>query len=189
MDEKPRRPYRRRPVKETDLTPLVEPSESPTPPRISVIDRRLKNPFGMPSREIPLKGDKLGWVVRTFYASPERPDRHYDAVHALGWTPLRKSDLAVSAQSVGFVSTAEGYLVRGGDGKEMLMAMPKADFDRVAQAKSDANLRRLGAGAVKSTVAQATAKEHGDQAGDQVAKHFQQTEVVESIGIAPPLDE
>jgi hypothetical protein len=151
-------------------------------PRISVIDRRLKAPFGTPSREIPLKGEKKHWVVHTFYASPERPDRHYDAVHNLGWTPLKKSDLAVSEQSVGFTVNAEGYLVRGEGGKEMLMAMPAEEYAKIAQAKSDANLKRLRGAEVRSEVAQATAKEHGDEAGDHTYKHFKQQEFVGTGG-------
>ena len=58
-------------------------AEKPAP-RISVLDRRLKNPFGSPSRDIPLQGEKRNWVVRTFCADAEHPNRHYDAVHRLG---------------------------------------------------------------------------------------------------------
>jgi hypothetical protein len=151
-------------------------------PRISVIDRRLKSPFGVPSREIPLKGDKKNWVVHTFYASPERPDRHYDAVHNLGWTPLKKSDLAVTEQSVGFTVNPEGYLVRGEGGKEMLMAMPAEDFQKILQAKSDANIKRLRGAEVRQEVSQATAKEHGSEAGDHIHKHFQQQDFVGTGG-------
>jgi hypothetical protein len=151
-------------------------------PRISVIDRRLRNPFGTPSREIPLKGDKKGWVVRTFAADPEHPNRHYDAVHRLGWTPLTKDDLAVSIESLGYVEAPDKRVVRGEKGHEVLMAMPKADFDRIQKAKSDANLKALKVGAVKAEVAQATAKEHGDEAGETTYKHFSQQEFVEPIG-------
>lgn len=155
------------------------------PPRISVIDRRLKNPFGVPSREIPLTGEKQGWVVRTFCADAEHPNRHYDAVHRLGWTPLVRADLAVSPESLGFVMATDGRIVRGPSGQEVLMAMPKHYFDAVQKAKSDANTRALKGPKVREEVAQATAKTHGDEAGDTIHKHFEQREYVETIGGTP----
>ena len=154
------------------------------PPRISVIDRRLKNPFGTPSRDIPLAGEKRTWVVRTFCADPEHPNRHYDAVHRLGWMPLTREDLAVSVESLGFVVSPDGRIVRGPKGEEVLMGMPKADYDAVQQAKSVANLKSLDGRAVRNEVAQATATTHGDEAGDTIHKHFSQREIQEPIDAA-----
>jgi len=158
--------------------------EAPSNPRISVIDRRLKNPFGTPSRDIPLAGEKRGWVTRTFSADAEHPNRHYDAVHRLGWLPLKREDLAVTPESLGFVVAADGRIVRGPNGHEVLMAMPQADYDAVQKAKSDANLRSLKAISVREEVSHATAKEHGDQAGESVHKHFSQQEIREPIASA-----
>jgi len=164
----------------TDLAAAVT-GEAPKEPRISVIDRRLKNPFGVPSRDIPLKGEKRGWVVRTFCADAEHPNRHYDAVHRLGWTPLTRADLAETPESLGFVTAADGRIVRGPQGQEVLMAMPKHYFEAVQKAKAEANTRALKSKAVRDEVAQATAKTHGDEAGDTVHKHFEQREFVEPI--------
>ena len=150
-------------------------------PRISVIDRRLKNPFGTPSREIPLQGEKRGWVVRTFCADAEHPNRHYDAVHRLGWTPLGRQDLQETPESLGFTVSADGRIVRGPNGQEVLMAMPKESFDAVQLAKSAANTRALKGSNVRSEVAQATATAHGDEAGEHTYKHFTQKEIVEPI--------
>ena len=150
-------------------------------PRISVIERRLKQPFGTPSREIPLKGEKHGWIVRTFCADAEHPNRHYDAVHRLGWEPITVQDLAESAESMGFTVSPGGRIVRGPAGQEVLMAMPREDFDRVQMAKADANTASLKRDKVKSEVAQATAKTYGSEAGDQTASHFSQHEIVEPI--------
>jgi hypothetical protein len=147
-------------------------------PRISVIDRRLKNPFGTPSREIPLKGEKRNWVVRTFAADPEHPNRHYDAVHRLGWIPLKEDDLAVTVDSLGYVVSPTGSIVRGDKGHEVLMGMPRADFNKIQASKGAANLASLKLGKVKAEVAQATAKEHGDEAGEQTNAHFTQQEFV-----------
>lgn len=164
-----------------DLTQAVT-GAAPSEPRISVIARRLKNPFGIPSREIPLTGEKQGWVVRTFCADAEHPNRHYDAVHRLGWTPLSRADLVVAPEQLGFVVAADGRVVRGPQGQEVLMAMPKAHFDAVQKAKSDANTRALKGQHVREEVSQATATAHGSEAGDTIHKHFEQKEFVESIG-------
>lgn len=150
-------------------------------PRISVIDRRLTNPFGTPSRDIPLQGEKRNWVVRTFCADAEHPNRHYDAVHRLGWVPLAAEDLAVSVESLGYVKAADGRIVRGPGGQEVLMAMPKASFEQIQQAKSLANLKGLKKDSVRGDVTNATAKEHGDEAAEHVHKHFSQQEIVERI--------
>ena len=150
-------------------------------PRISVIDRRLKNPFGTPSRDIPMQGEKRNWVVRTFCADAEHPNRHFDAVHRLGWVPVTAEDLAVSVESLGYVKSADGRIVRGPSGQEVLMAMPKASFEQIQQAKSLANLKSLKGDKVRGAVTEATAQEHGDEAAEQVNKHFSQQEIVERI--------
>ena len=156
-------------------------TETAEAPRLSVIDRRLTNPFGSPSRDIPLQGEKRNWVVRTFCADAEHPNRHYDAVHRLGWVPLTKDDLAVSVESLGFVTSADGRIVRGPGGQEVLMAMPSESYAKIQTAKSQANTKSLKAGAVKESVSQAAAQEHGSEAGDHIHKHFSQREIVETI--------
>lgn len=156
--------------------PTIDPSA-----RLSVITRRLMNPFGSPSREIPLRGDKRGWVVRTFVADPEHPNRHFDAVHRLGWVPLVAADIAVSVESIGYVVAPDGRIVRGLHGAEVLMAMPAEEFARVQQAKSDANIRAMRKDQTKAEVAQAAAKEHGSEAGDAIHEHFDQREILEPV--------
>jgi hypothetical protein len=159
--------------------PVSPPTVTPT--RMSVIDRRLANPFGIPSREVPLRGDKRGWVVRIFTADAERPNRHYQAVHELGWVALTVSDLASAPEDLGFVVGTDGRIVRGTRGQDMLMAMPETDFAKVQAAKDAANRRRLGATTLRDSVAQATATAHGDQAGEQTFRHFTRKEVKETI--------
>lgn len=154
------------------------------PTRVSVINRRLANPFGTPSRDIPLRGDKArGWVVRTFATDPEHPNRHYDAVHRLGWTPLRPSDLAVSAESLGYSVSPDGRIIRGPKGAEVLMAMPEDDWQAVQKAKSDENLRKLSPAYTRNEVAQAVAKDEGAEAGETVYNAFEQRDVEETITV------
>lgn len=152
--------------------------EKTAKPRLSVIDRRVQHPFGVPSRQIPLKAEFKHWVVRIFTKSPENPNRHYAAVHEYGWTPVHVDDLAVSPDDIGYVKTMDGSVVAGEKGEHKMFRMPKADFDRIQKAKSDANTRALKGGRLKDEVAQATAKTHGDEAGDFTAKHFTAEEEV-----------
>lgn len=165
--------------------PEATPAPAKTPARVSVISRRLQNPFGTPSREIPLKGEKAtqSWVVRTFATDPEHPNRHYDAVHRLGWIPLTKDDIAVSPESLGFSVAPDGRITRGPNGAEVLMGMPKADFDAVQAAKSAENLRKLAPSYTRQEVASATAKEHGSEAGDTIYNTFEQKDVQETITV------
>ena len=159
-------------------------TETASAPRISVIDRRLKNPFGQPSFDVPLKGEKRGWVVRAFVADAEHRNRHYDAVHRMGWTPLGQDDLDLTPQQIGCVVSPDGRIVSGRHGEEMLMAMPKSEYAKLERAKSDANLRRLKPAAVRSEVAQATATAHGSEAGDMTYNNFSQKEFIEPIDAA-----
>lgn len=155
-----------------------------TATRISVINRRFTNPFGTPSRDIPLAGEKAhGWVVRTFATDHEHPNRHYDAVHRMGWTPLTPADLMVSAESLGYTVSPDGRLVRGARGAEVLMAMPEADWAAIQKAKSDDNLRKLTPAYTRNEVAQAVAKDDGAEAGETVYKAFEQKDVIETVTV------
>lgn len=162
--------------------PRVAKTDKPEP-RLSVIDRRVAHPFGTPSRQIPLKPELMkSWVVRIFTKSPEHPNRHYAAVHEYGWTLVTVEDLAVSPEEIGYVKGADGAVVAGEKGEHKMFRMLKRDFDRVQKAKSDANTRALRGGKLKDEVAQATARAHGDEAGDFTAKHFTAEEEVGPVG-------
>lgn len=164
-----------------------ENEQEPTEPRISVIDRkaimaqRAKNPFGTPSMVIPLRGEKRHWTVRTFANDAEHPNRHYDAVFRLGWVPLTAHDLDVSPESLGYQVAPDGRIVRGRHSEEVLMAMPKDDFKQAQQAKSSANLASLKPQKVREEVSQATAKAHGDEAGEMIHRNYTQKDIVEPV--------
>ena len=160
----------RRKADETAEDAILEQPEAQSFDRISVINRRLKNPFGQPSRDIPLRGEKKTWVVRTFVADKEHPNRHYDAVHTYGYVPLTKKDLAVSPESIGYTVSPSGYIVRGTHGQELLCAIPFAEWEAVQKAKSDKNRKSLELGRMKVEAAEATAKEFGAEAGEHVMK-------------------
>lgn len=166
-----------------DQTDQADTAEPTAEPRVSVMARRLKHPFGAHSRGIPLSARRRDCVVRVFTADQEHQDRHFKAIHDLGWQPCLVEDLAVKPESIGYAVNEAGYIVRGTRGQDMLMWMPEADWQRLCRAKSDANTARVKSTAVRQEVAQATAKEfQSDQAGEAVYSHFEQKE---SVG---PLD-
>lgn len=142
------------------------PRKDETP--ITVLDRRLQggSPFGSGSFAVPLKEPKR-WQIRIFTADEGREDRHYRAVHQLGWVPLEESDLAVVPEEIGYRKTDEGYIVSGKRGQHVIMKMPLADYKRLQMAKTAANNKAIGdSKRVKSDMADAAAARFGDQAGD-----------------------
>lgn len=138
--------------------------------RVSVINRRLNNPFGAPSRDIPLKGEKRRWVVRTFVADKEHANRHYDAVHVYGYVPLTLKDLAVSPESIGYTISPAGYVVRGTHGEELLCAIPREEWEAIQLAKSQRNAKGLEIGRLKQDVTEHVGKELGEQAAERVSQ-------------------
>jgi hypothetical protein len=151
------------------------------PKGLSVIERRLANPLGKRTREIPLKDELKGWTVRVFTKDAEHQDRHYEAVHELGYTPCKPEDFPVDPQSLGFSLSPDGHVVRGEKGQDMVMRIPTADWKKIQRAKAMANLQSIKKHNLKEEVAQATAKTHGDEAGEAVFKHYDQKEMVETI--------
>jgi hypothetical protein len=153
------------------------------PKGLSVYDRRVANPLGKRSRDIPLAEHlQKEYKVRVFTRDAEHPDRHYEAVHELGYIPCKPEDLGVDPTSLGFTVNPEGYVVRGDKGQDLVARIPRREFQRIQRAKSDANLAGVKAKKLKDDVSQATAKVHGAEAGDIVHQHYEQREVVEVVG-------
>ena len=151
------------------------------PKNLSVIERRLQNPLSRRSREIPLGEHMKGWTTRFFTQDVSRPDRHYEAVHELGYTPCTAEDFGVDPKTLGLNLTPEGYVCRGSQSQDILMRIPTKDYRAIQKRKSEENLKGVGKGKLQSEVAQAAAKVHGDEAGDTVYKHYEQRDVVERV--------
>lgn len=154
-------------------------------PKVSVIDRRMANPFGTGSVPITLKTPGQ-WEVRWVYAKM-RPGHLYQMTHQKGWVFVEPAELDGSPDEYG-LTAKDNRLVRGDHGEEVLMKMPLEDFKRIQKAKAEYNLRELGQKQMQSAVAQATAKAHGDEAGDSVFNAFQHGEVKDSRGVDPDLE-
>lgn len=154
-------------------------------PKVSIIDRRLANPFGSGSVPITLKTPGK-WEIRWIFADL-RAGRIHDVVQNKGWVFVEPSEIDGSPEEYG-LSAKDNRLVRGEHGKEVLMKMPLEDFRKIQKAKSEHNERQLGKKQMREAVAQSMAKEEGDQAGDVVYDAFKYGDVKDSRGPDPDLE-
>jgi hypothetical protein len=133
-------------------------------PVVSVLERRLANPFGAPSVPITLK-DGGRWAIR-IANDGVRTGRVHQIIQ-LGWTYVTPDEIDGRPADFGF-REMDGRLVRGEHGQEVIVKMPQADFDAIQSAKADKNLANLGGKKIKHDVANATAAKYGDEAGETV---------------------
>lgn len=136
-------------------------------PKVSVLERRLLNPFGSPSIKIDLK-DGGQWATR-WVSETLRTGRVYQ-VQGLGWDFVTPDDIVGDPADFG-CQVLDQRLVRGdASQREVLMKMPQADFDAITRAKRDKNLSGLGSTKkIKEEAANAAAKEFGtDEAADTI---------------------
>ncbi len=163
------------------------PAEGPVPtkkrpPRISVLERRLQNPFGDGSPPIKLKDP--GWVVHVINGNL-RQGRYHDVVRNKGWVPVEPGEIDGAPEDFGF-DVKEGRVVRGPRGEEVLMKMPAEDYREIQMAKDAHNRRLTHPTQVKADISQAAAKELGDRAGDYLDRAITTVNVERS---PIPLDE
>jgi hypothetical protein len=104
-------------------------------PRISVLERRLQNPFGDGSPAVTLKDP--GWTVHVINTII-RPGRYHDVVRNKGWVPVLPEDIDGQAEDFGF-DVKEGRIVRGERGSEVLMKMPTSEYSQIQMAKDRHN--------------------------------------------------
>lgn len=115
----------------TDQTPA---------PRISVLERRLQNPFGEPSAPITFKEPNR--FPRWFNAAIIT-DKIWRAKNK-GWSFVYPKDVEDLDQIGGYeIAPAGGYITRGERGREVLMWMPKDAFEQIQMAKTRHTLRDL----------------------------------------------
>lgn len=154
-------------------------------PKVSIIDRRLANPFGSGTVPITLKTPGQ-WECRWVYAKL-RPGHLYDMTNRKGWVFVEPAELDGDANEYG-LTVKDNRLVRGDHGEEVLMKIPAEDFAKILAAKTDYNLKQLGKKQMREAVAQAAAKEHGDQAGDTVFDAFKHGDVKDTRGVDTELE-
>lgn len=153
-----------------------KPGPKPKLPKVTVLDRRLANPFGTPGVEITLTTPGL-WQIRIINSEVRR-GRMHDITHNKGWVFVDPTELDGAPEEYGF-KVVEHRLVRGDRGEEVLMKMPQADYDRVLEAKTALNLKALGKSALRDTVG-AKAAEAGDEAADRAVRVFDRVSIEDS---------
>ena len=128
-------------------------------PRISVLERRLKNPHGTPASEIDLT---IPGMSPRWFNSDITSDKIWKAKH-MGWEPVTPDLLADKEQVGGFLKSPDGYVTRGQRHQEVLMYMPTADRDAIQMAKTRENLKAMNR---REPVIEAAAQQYGDQAAN-----------------------
>ena len=155
-------------------------------PKVSVLDRRLANPFGGGTVPITLKTPGR-WEIRIVHAKL-RAGHLYNMTHHKGWTFVLPEEIDGTPEEYGLV-VKDGRLVRGDHAEDVLMKMPREDFLKIQRAKDEYNLKQIGQKQMAEYAAQRTAQEHGSEAGDTVFNAFKHGEIKDSRGYDPELEQ
>lgn len=142
------------------------PAEARKLPQVTVLERRLQNPFGEGSPTVRLR--EPGWALHIFDTS--RPGRFHYAKREKGWEPVRAEELDGAAEDLGF-DVVDGKVVRGERGKEVLMKMPQHMYDRIAMRKAEVTSARNSPARLKQDVLEQTAATYSDQAADYLNRN------------------
>ena len=139
-------------------------------PSVTVSNRRvanrLSNPFGQPSTPIQLQDPELvcRWCNSAIISDKFWRDKEK------GWDPVTPAMLKDKDQVGAFVTSADGFVVRGEKQQEVLICMKREDRDAIQMAKTEQNIRDMKMGRQKEAAAQAAADHFGDRAGDFLSK-------------------
>lgn len=138
-------------------------------PRISILERRLQNPFGEPSAPVDLK-DRTR-ECRWFNGA--KSTDHIWRAKQKGWEPVRPDEVLDLDRIGGYMVDTAGFITRGERGQEVLMQMPKDWRSQIAMAKTRENNRNMGnPNATKREVVEAAGKSMGDQAASYLQDHI-----------------
>jgi hypothetical protein len=160
---------------------MAMPKKATSAPPVSVLERRLQNPFGDGSPAVTLK--EPGWVVHVINTQL-KPGRYHDVVRNKGWVPVEPNDLDGAAEDYGF-DVREGRIVRGERGVEVLMKMPEGEFKQIQMAKDRHNRRLVSPRTMKAAVVESAAGQYSDQAAD----YLNQNVTIKSERSPVPLDD
>lgn len=166
----PKRPYegrREAQALDVDALPVATEADWADLP-VELYERRLVNPdmTGTEPVKLTTPGD---WYCR--WINTDLPGRWDQVVHRMGYRPVHMSELADVRAVTGVVASPEGYVTRGDRGKEILVKMPQAWWDKIQGAKTERRLAQQRSGEkAREDLTQAVAARFGDQAGDAVTK-------------------
>ena len=160
--------------------PVAEAPKVTHVPRVTILERRLQNPFGDGSPTVRLK--EPGWALHIFDTS--RPGRFHYAKREKGWEPVRPDELDGAPEDQGF-DVLDGKVVRGERGKEVLMKMPQRMYDAIALRKAEVTNAQNSPRQLKADVMERTAAQYSDQAADYLNRNVTIKDTREPV----PLDE
>jgi len=142
------------------MAKFTKTDETPAPrrPKISVLERRLQNPFGEPSAPVSFK--EPGWTGRWFNAA--KGADHIWRNLQKGWVKVRPDELSDIEQIGVYSTTPDGYVARGDRQQEMLMKMPTEWVEKIALAKVAKTNQMMRPGAQKQELMNAAAGALGD---------------------------
>lgn len=148
---------------------------------ISIVDRRLASGsvFAASSRTIPLV-EPQAWELRI--VNTQISDQRLWEVQAdKGWVYAEVSDIAVDVSELGF-RVLDGKIVRGTQGAEVLMKMPKTDYARIAAMKDVENKNRTfgDKSKIKRDIVSQAAGELGGEAAEFLNAHIQNVTIQDS---------
>ena len=153
------------------------PKATPAKRKLSVVERRLASGsvFTAASRPIPLKEPDL-WVLRVVNTAIS-DDRLYAMQAEKGWVYALPEDLAIDPVEVG-LKVVDGRIVRGDKGTEVLMKIPKADYDAIVKMK-DAENRKMtfGKKATKDAIMAAASQQLGDEGTEFLSRTVSTMEI------------
>lgn len=156
------------------------PKPIPIKREISIIERRLQSGsiFAASSQPIPLK-EPDRWTLRI--VNSQISDAHlWEMLAVKGWVYATPEDLAIDPHEIGF-RIQDGRIVRGVHGHEVLMKMPKADYQAVVTEKDRTNRRNtFGTKALKDAVVSAAQQEpDGDRGATFLDRHLKSISVTD----------
>lgn len=164
-----------RPRKEQTTVGVVAGTPEKARPRVSVIERRLRDPYGTERGSGPLirlKDDPAGaqWQLR--WVNADMSGRYYTMTNEKGWVPVERAELLAETDIYDLSASTDGLVRRGEKGREILMKMKRADFEAIQRAKVAYREGRLRSPEkAKSDLVEAAGRQVGDQAAEYLQSH------------------
>ncbi len=151
--------------------------------RSEIVKRRLANPNAGNALALPLKEPRR-WQIRIFNADAATNRLSY--AQQKGWVFAEPDDFEGKLSDHG-LEVRDGRVVQGERGKEVVMKMPKEDFQDIQKAKAVANITStFGIKKVKDAIVEHAAKEEGgDQGADFLSRQLNHIEIKDSLETIP----
>lgn len=167
------KPRRGRPPKAWKADPVTAPENDAAPPgkiprpRLSVLERSLQHPFGIPSSPVELK--EKGLVCR-WVNTELKGGAQFQYALSHGWMQVRP-EYVKDLKQVQHVVSPDGFVVRGQRGTELLMYTTIEHFNDRKLAKDHENQRMMNPAVMKRDLVEAADKHLGPEASEYLHDH------------------